>query len=316
MLIVGSHALAIHAKSRGFLFRTPGDLDFLSTRHEFDNFRQTYSPKIRNMRCDEKEEHWTCDADDFGHIEFHIAEKSPVVQMYLDWDWKMFKAHQSPEYDAYRLNVYGFNRFVAPVEVLYSLKRSHRFLARQWEKHVRDYHMLKQIVGGVDSIPEITKVKQAETKHTHKEPSLQKSKDDFFKDDVSNHTFEHDQIHEIMAHRERPMFEYIKIDATNVACSKDKWLALPEIDKRRCVLEEAYVIALERGVIPMLYEGKRVATNESCLQWALMRIGTTLTSGWFRDYSVENYPAIWDMRDKKYGQRFLKAVEEGRIKPL
>jgi hypothetical protein len=228
----------------------------------------------------------------------------------------MFKANFSPEADGYRLNVYGFDRFVAPVEILYSLKRSHRFLARHWEKHIRDYHLLKSWVGGVDSIPEITKVKQAETKHTHKEPSLQKTKDEFFKDDVSNHTFEHDQIHEIMAHRKRPMFEYIKTDKTNVACSKEKWAALPEIDKRRCVLEEAYVIALERGVIPMLYEGKKVATNESCLQWALMRIGTTLTSGWFRDYAVENYPAIWNMRDKKYGQRFLKAVEAGKIKPI
>lgn len=150
-----------------------------------------------------------------------------------------------------------------------------------------------------DKYADITLKRQKEHA-AHKPPSLEKSKQEFFNDDVSNHVFEHDQIHEVMAHRARPVFEYIASATDIVKSDKAKFFALSTTEQMQCALEEAYVIALERAIVPMLFEGKKLADSESALQWALMRICTTLTSGWFREFAVENYPAIWNLADKGY----------------
>jgi hypothetical protein len=262
--------------------------------------------------CDERElgyeelkhSHYISHGTVYKHIEFQIAEKSPAVAAYLANP----KSYSGITFDG---------MLVATPEMLYSLKRSHRFLARHWEKHIRDYHILKTLVSGVDIMPEITKLKSDETKHTKKPPSLNKTKDEFFKDDVSNHTFEHDDIHRVMAHRERPMFEYIE-DSLNgtVKSSKEKFFQLTREEQIQCVLEEAYVIALERGILPMLYEGKKLADAKTAIQWSLMRICTTLTSGWFREFAVENYPYIVNSVDPRYVEKFLYFVDSGQIKRI
>src|SRR3954452_13976362 len=54
-----------------------------------------------------------------------------------------------------------------------------------------------------------------------------------------------------------------------------------------CVKEEAMVIALERYLIPMISKN-----HESSYQSALVRICTTLTKGWFRQFAIDNYPRL------------------------
>jgi hypothetical protein len=233
-----------------------------------------------------------------GHVEFEITECSPSGKAYVDY-----------------VRSIGHQPTTAPIEVLYSLKRSHRFEPRQWEKHIRDYHFIKPFVDNGDKLFEITEMRMKEYKQHHT-PNLNKSVNEFFNDDVSNHTFVHDDIHLIMAHRERPMYEYMRVDPTKVKCSREKFIELTYEDRVKSVLEEGYVIALERGIIPMLYEGKKLADSESALQWAIMRICTTLTGGWFRDFAVENYPTIWAVRNKDYVIKFLEAVDNGKIKRI
>jgi hypothetical protein len=214
---------------------------------------------------------------------------------------------------------YGVEMDVAPLEMLYSLKRAHRHSPRMFHKHVRDYNRLRTLLNGKDLFPKITAMRYKETveRERLKTPSLNKTTKEFFDDKVSNRTFVHDQIHEVMAFGERPMFEKIKIDPNKVACSKEKFFqTLTEIERRRCVQEEAYVIALERAIIPMLFEGEALANAYEAYKWAVMRICTTLCSGWFRDYAVENYDQIMFWYDKDYVEKFLKAVEDGRIKRI
>lgn len=307
MLVIGSYALREHARARGFsTFRPIPDLDLMCTEKEMVEFCLQ-----RGLRAIDKlslSHYIVRDAHTFGNVEFQIAEESPATAAYL--------AHPRSKSDL-NLAIPGGSIPVASLAMLYSLKRSHRFLARHWEKHIKDYHFIRQLRGFEDEMPEVTKLKTEETKHTKKSPSLNKAKDEFFKDDVSNHTFEHDQIHEMMAHRERPMFEYIADSSTGtVRSSKKKFFELPELAQYQCVLEEAYVIALERGVIPMLYEGKKLADSKSALQWAMMRICTTLTSGWFREFAVENYPRIMFLANHEYVEKFLRAVDDARIKRI
>lgn len=155
----------------------------------------------------------------------------------------------------------------------------------------------------MDSLADITKMREQEMKQK-KTPNLNQPAATFFTD----------EIHKIMAHREKPMYEYYKENENLVKCSKEKFLALPQEDKVRGVLEEAYVIALERAIIPMLFEGGNPADPDSAFRWAVMRICTTLTGGWFRDWAVENFPAVQKMYDRTYATRFLTDFDQGRIK--
>src|SRR3954452_11351710 len=54
-----------------------------------------------------------------------------------------------------------------------------------------------------------------------------------------------------------------------------------------CVKEEAMVIALERYLIPMISKN-----HETSYHLALVRICTTLTKGWFRQFAIDNYPRL------------------------
>jgi hypothetical protein len=310
MFIIGSVALGNNYLNQYYLspVRQPADLDIICTHAEMHDFavRHDLQPVHRSGP------YWIVnDAPTYKHIEFLLSDDSLGATAYTGYVDAWLKDMD------YRIRyhiVYGECIPLAPVEVLYSLKRSHRFLPRAWEKHISDYHFLRMLMNGVDKMPEVTKIKQAETKL--KTPSLDKSKADFFKDNVSNHVFEHDQIHEVMAHRELPMFEYIKIDPNKVACSKEKFYALTQEQRIQCVLEEAYVIALERAIIPMLYEGKKFADADKALEWAIMRICTTLCSGWFRDFAVDNYYEILNSANPAYPTVFTQAVDLKRIKRL
>jgi hypothetical protein len=306
MIIIGSTALADHCRFLGIDFRKPQDLDIMCTRAEMHKFLPRIN-KFCHITSPSKSHYVVHDPPGFRAIEFQVAENSPATAAYI--------AERKESNSA--IEVYGEPIALASIEMLYSLKRSHRFLARHWEKHIRDYHLLKTLVGGIDSMPEITKLKAEETKHTKHSPSLNKSKDEFFKDDVSNHVFEHDEIHHVMAHREWPMFMYIADNSTGtVKSSKTKFFELTYKQQIQCVLEEAYVIALERGIIPMLYEGKKLADSKSAFQWSMMRICTTLTSGWFREFAVEHYPDICTEYNPNYVDKFLKAVDNGYIKRI
>jgi hypothetical protein len=55
----------------------------------------------------------------------------------------------------------------------------------------------------------------------------------------------------------------------------------------KCVKEEAMVIALERFLLPGLSSDPFMA-----YKFALVRICTTLTKGWFREFAIDNYPRL------------------------
>ena len=67
------------------------------------------------------------------------------------------------------------------------------------------------------------------------------------------------------------------------------------------------VIALERFVIPGKLNPKLAYLK------AVEKICTTLTSGWFRDFAIDNWPEVID-NVPDYVSIFNVAVAEGRIK--
>jgi hypothetical protein len=305
MLIIGSRALSYWVGYLGKPFRKPADLDVICSHKGMMDYCGNVMPQPTGP----------------GHYkqvngtyvtEFDIMDHCPSSRMYYEY--------------AHGAHLSG-GCAVAPIEVLYSLKRSHRFVPWQWHKNIADYHLLKDMLGRKDGcgtthlnhpLEDITKMRMAERDAIKKlkTPSLNKSKTDFFDDHVSNHTFEHDDIHAVMAYREKPMFTYIAAEGNTVKSDKNKFMFLSRQDKAYCVLEEAYSIAIERAIAPMFWEGKKLADAKTALEWALMRICTTLCSGWFRSHAVEDFPYIQQMADPDYARKFLIAVQDGRVRKL
>jgi hypothetical protein len=302
MIVIGSTALLTNL---GHLDRTPKDVDVFAEEAEVYALQQKHNLKIDPLSAGKL---IARSVPGVGNIEFELFKNSESARGYAQY----MQENMGKPY-----LLLGELHTVAPNEVLYSIKRSHRHYPRFFSKHIRDYHTLKHAIHSFpEELQHLTKIREKETEERYgklKTPSLMKDKNAFFTDKVSNRVFIHDDIHAIMAHRERPMYEYIAKADGSVASDKNKFFALEFQDQCRCVLEEAYVIALERCIIPMFFESRKPVSTEAAFEWALMRICTTLTSGWFRDFATENWAAIHFSHNRDYAKKFFQAYQDGKI---
>lgn len=193
----------------------------------------------------------------------------------------------------------GYVFLVMGVHGLVIMKRSH--LYRDWffEKHMSDYNkiidkfgMHKQVIRNDYNCDNRFNL----TKKAYKQPNpnLNQSNEEFF-DDVVEKKYDHDLIHEYAAYNDQPMYTLMKRDHTLAKCEKDMWEEFSHEQKIQCVCEETYVIACERFMIPNEWKfGKLRAYN-----MALKKVCTTLTSGWFRDFAIDNFEEITKMFRKE-----------------
>jgi hypothetical protein len=297
MLIVGSKALKFHYPD---FPRKVSDIDVIGFTNDIDYLVELLQP------CEiKKSEHTVLlkniqnktDIFDTDNVEVLLADNSTSLKMYLDYD---------------RINLF------ASKEVIFSLKKSHINFPIKFKKHIHDYCFLYEQLWGEDKLSEITLINYKETEFRLgklKTPSLNKSVDNFFgqsKDYVKSY-FIHDEIHKVMAHYDRPLFEKMIVEKTSALCDKKLWRIFPYEHKCQCVLEEAYVIALERKILPMIFGGGKGYTSDEAFDWALMRICTTLCSGWFREFATNNYFIIKMLYNKNYVEKFLESYEKGNI---
>lgn len=204
-------------------------------------------------------------------------------------------------------------------EILMALKRSHLYWPHNWFKHIEDYHFFKS--KGVVLNEEWQAWLKERIKLTEERlgkpmtPNLNVSKEEFFGRSSKrvDYFFDHDDIHKIMAHQDKPIYSYMLKDNAPIYCDKNKFEALPYEWQLQAVMEEAYVIAIERKILPMLWSGAPFTTALDAYKWAIMRICTNLTSGWFREFAIENYPEFIKRYDNNYVLKFLTAYENKQI---
>src|SRR6185437_2136772 len=205
------------------------------------------------------------------------------------------------------------NGFVIPsLNLLYMLKMSHRYLRNSphFLKTMRDIQMLRARGAKIEKSHEEFYQERMRVTYDYGHPKLDQSKKDFFSDDGIKYVYDHDSIHEAMKHLEKPAYNYYKPDENEVFCSKDLFFAAPEMVRLLGGLEESYVLALERSQIPFIGRW----TPRRSFEFALMKVCTSITSGWFREYCWENYDKILDLYDDGYVDRFWRAVEAGEVK--
>lgn len=308
MLIVGSKALKYRYPN---LERKVKDTDVIASKKECDRLIEILKPTkvvsneyIVTLIGIEK---W--DIFDTNNVEILLSDNSISLKKYLEYD------EECPSNSIMLYINY------ASSEVLFSLKKSHIHFPRNFVKHIADYNFLFKQHKGIDNLKDITLINFKETEDRIgklRTPSLNKSVNSFF-DQSTNFVksyFVHDEMHLAVAHYDRPLYERMQKDTNLALCDKGLWEKFSHEDKCKCVLEEAMVIALERKILPMIYGGGSYFSSKEAIMWSLMRICTTLCSGWFRAFATNNYSEICGYINTNYVEEFLDKVDKNQIKRI
>ena len=305
MLIVGSKALS---KRFPILNRETKDTDIIGSFSDYESLKEILKPEsvkeneyivsLINITPSDKYPEIST-----KNVEILLSDNSTSLKMYLEHD-----------------NAFDGIHMASP-EVLFSLKKSHIHFPIKFGKHINDYNVLYKYFNGEDKLNNITKInfKETETRIGKlRTPSLKKSLKEFFgqSEGFVISYFIHDDMHRAVAHYDAPLYENMQYDKSMVTCHKELWDKFTFEDKCKCVLEETTVIALERKILPMIFGKGKYISSEEALKWALMRVCTTLCSGWFREFATNNYYDIWEFRNKSYVEDFLLKYQEGKIKRI
>ena len=209
-------------------------------------------------------------------------------------------------------------------EYLSLTKQSHLHFPIHFEKNINDYHILKNHLGDFlidEKMKKYSKLRTEEAekrfREKHRTPKLNVTNEDFFKiSGVSTgRIYVHDDLHEVVKHFDKPVYEMMKNeDKKHLAwCDKDMFNNLPYDHRIKCVQEEAYVIALERYIIP---KNMKYWDAYWCYKRSLRRICTTLCSGFFREFAIHHYVDIVNAYDEEFLDKFHHSVSNKTLKPM
>jgi len=296
-VVIGSEALYMWGFPLG---RKPKDCDYIGTFEAYQEFVKINKHKIREC--------YPLSSDVFV-IKFKKGlDNHDIVEFQIAWE-----GSNSEELlrilseNGYLVSGY----FVSPAVVL-ALKLSHRYKKNSphFKKTMKDIRSLRK--AGYE-VPEVLKEwfkRREKDTYNYSLPNLKQNGSDFFEKTDMFYKYNHDDIHEAVVVNDKPMYMSILKDGEEVFCDKEKFARLPLVSKLECVLEEAYVLALERHQIPNNFEPDPLKSFEI----ALMKICTSITSGWFREYAWENYEWVVAMYEEDYVDKFRMALTKGEVR--
>ena len=211
------------------------------------------------------------------------------------------------------------NKTYLDLENLFLMKNAHKhFYLGKYKKsfkHLMDYSLLSD----KDIYPSEEKMKLSEeysqwliTNIYNNDnrlisfPNLDKSKQEFFDDPVKKY-IDHDLIHEIVAIKKEPAYKQCLTG--EVKFSNKKFNKLDYKVKANMVLEEAFVLAFERCLIPQFYGETYLPafTPHEAFKYALTRIATNITSGPFRSFAALSFLDIYNIYLEKH-QNYFKHI--------
>lgn len=294
MIVIGSEALARYIPGR-----EPLDRDIVCSYRD----AMAYAKTLKNVRS-------------FYPInnakKLLIRTDERVIEVELIWPGNMTdKLVRLIEADPHTIYENGVT--IPSLDVLYMLKMSHRYLKNSphFLKTMTDIKAMR--AAGAKIRPEHLEYFREREKATYNygHPKLNVSKGDFFNGDGVEYVYDHDSIHLAVKHLERPAYTYFKPDQNDVYCDRGMFEAVSEDVRLYAVLEESYVLALERSQIP--FKGD-IAPKRS-FDIALGKVCTSITSGWFREFAWENYDKVQSLYSDDYVARFWQGVEGGVVLP-
>jgi hypothetical protein len=187
------------------------------------------------------------------------------------------------------------------IDILYMLKMSHRYLKNSphFLKTMEDIHTLRSMGAHIRECDQEFYAKRMEATYSYSHPSLMKSTSEFFSGDGVEYKYCHDDVHIAVAILSRPAYTFYQKAGAEVQCCKEKFFAVHSEVRLYGVLEEAYVLALERSIIPFGTEPSKA------FKMALMKVCTSITSGWFREFAYEHYYEVCNLYEMM-GDRFVR----------
>jgi hypothetical protein len=328
MLLIGSRALVANNPELEGTRRTV-DWDFICTIEQFTAWHKANKDKLQFAVPTQGGKYYHARDKDGMNYEFELAWEGTSAEFLLeqygikDWKWV-------PE--------------IGPVpatnEDLLLIKMSHRYKRNSphFLKTMSDIKFLREKLGelGVKWLSkeaDLLKLREAES-YDYAHPKLNVSSKDFFNGDGVNYVYDHDSIHLavaldsyvewgqpcpdgrvgcLVAHGKRifsPAYTKYMKDGSEVMTSKEKFMSVDEKVRLYGVYEESCVLALERSQIPHGLGKEGGPSARWSFEMALMKVCTSITSGWFREYAWENYQKVLDLYNElgenDYIERFNK----------
>lgn len=202
--------------------------------------------------------------------------------------------------------------YVPTLDMLYALKMSHRYLkdSPHFLKTMQHILLMRKMGAKIpDYMKDWYKAREKETYH-YQHPNLNRTKKEFFTPDAGiEYIYDHDSIHWAVKLHDKPAYNYYKPDENEVLTNKKMFFDLPEIFRLSGVIEETYVLALERSQIPYPTTDRKWSFDK-----ALEKVCTSITSGWFREYAWENYNRVQSMYNPAYVEWFKEGLDKGVVK--
>lgn len=296
MILIGSRALEMVLP--GFLERKPRDFDFVSDFYEAQDFLEDNnitSQEVVNNKLICKQEP-PLEFELIGHTESWYSSTMLVNLVETDSKTRKSKA-------------FGL---VPSLDVLFTLKMSHRYLKNSphfW-KTALDYHRLKSIGCQVPPAYKEFLLQRERDTYAYSHPKLNMGKKDFFDPNIGvRYTYDHDSIHKSVARHGVPAYTLYMKEGEEVQTDKNKFFSLGREIQLAGVAEEAEVLAIERSLVP--HPGKM--TPKQAFVFALSKVCSSITSGWFREFGYEHIFEVLEIYNPNYWDKFQEDVKVGRV---
>lgn len=324
MLLIGSRALVANNPELEGVRRTL-DWDFICTIEQFTAWHRANKGNLQFAVPTQGGKYYHARDKDGMNYEFELAWPDTSAARLL-FQYGLTKTVWRPE--------------IGPVPALnldlLLIKDSHKYKRNSphFLKTMSDIKFLRGKIAKGDITYEdwlnrpanegLLKLRESES-YDYAHPKLNVTSKDFFTGDGVQYVFEHDSIHLAVALDQdyswpdgaespvstgRPAYTQYMKDGSEVMTSKEKFMSVPEQVRLNGVYEESCVLALERSQIPHGLGKEGGPTARWSFEMALMKVCTSITSGWFRAYAWENYSAVLDLYNQlgedDYIERFKR----------
>lgn len=315
MLLIGSRALvANNPELEGT--RRMVDWDFISTLDQFKEWHKVNRANLQFAVPTQGGKYYHARDKDGMNYEFELAWPGTSADMLLQQ--------------------YGISDIILPEPTvainddLYLIKMCHRYKRNSphFLKTMSDIKFLREKVTREEADKWLTlgpnkpivELREAES-YDYAHPKLNVTSKEFFTGDGVNYVYDHDSIHlavalslEVSSSGEfcvpTPAYTYYMKDGSEVMTSKAKFFSVDEQIRLYGVYEESCVLALERSQIPHGLGKEGGPSARWSFEMALMKVCTSITSGWFREYAWENYQKVLDLYNELGENDYIKRFQE------
>ncbi|WVS24569.1 hypothetical protein PSPHG_CDS_0088 [Pseudomonas phage Psxphi15] len=316
MLLIGSRAL-VRNNPELESQRKCVDWDFICTLDQFRQWHRHHKGRLQFAVPTQGGKYYHARDKDGMNYEFELAWPGTSAEILLN------------EYNAtnWQIPVTASNHDLLLIKESHKYKRnSPHFL-----KTMQDIHFLRHKVNGgqpvkwIERNREILALRESES-YNYAHPKLDVTSKEFFTGDGVNYIYDHDSIHETQAllwsdngdtEWPRPAYTFYMKDGSEVMTSKEKFFSVEERIRLYGVYEESCVLALERSQIPHGLGKEGGPSARWSFEMALMKVCTSITSGWFREYAWENYQKVLDLYNELGENDYIERFNENQdlLKP-